>query len=122
MIKRSFIAFSLFLIIAGSLIPAPLQAPFDKSDVPNPVKAGWFLLWIQELVSYNAYMVYLAGLIFAFFLFLPKYGFVKEQTGARWGFQENLPAKAIFLTALAVIIILTVVAYFFRGADWALVL
>ena len=47
-----------FLVILAIFILAPLDGPADIASVPNPIKSAWFLLWIQELVSYSNYLVY----------------------------------------------------------------
>ncbi|MHB9099540.1 MAG: selenite/tellurite reduction operon b-type cytochrome membrane protein ExtQ, partial [Syntrophales bacterium] len=59
------------MLILAVFITAPLQAPADISRVPNPVKSAWFLLWIQELVSYSKYFAYLVAVIAGLFLALP---------------------------------------------------
>ena len=41
------------LLLLAALVPAPLETPADPAHAPNPAKSAWFLLWIQELVSYS---------------------------------------------------------------------
>ncbi|MBI5655355.1 MAG: cytochrome B6, partial [Geobacter sp.] len=54
-------ALLIFLVLAlcgGALLPAPLLGPADPGNPPNPAKSAWFLLWIQELVSYGTFFIY----------------------------------------------------------------
>ncbi len=86
--------------------------------MPNPAKSAWFLLWIQELVGYSRNLVYLVALLAAFFLALPY-----TRWGGRDGDGAERSRRIVAAAALAVftsIVILTVIAYFFRGRDWAL--
>jgi ABC-type uncharacterized transport system permease subunit len=48
------------LLVVAALVPAPLETPADPAHAPNPAKSAWFLLWIQELVSYSTLAIYVA--------------------------------------------------------------
>ncbi|MDH4070565.1 MAG: cytochrome b N-terminal domain-containing protein, partial [Ignavibacteria bacterium] len=37
--------------ILSFLFPAPLEAPADPTVTPNPAKAPWYFLWLQEIVT-----------------------------------------------------------------------
>lgn len=116
LIRRSMAVFVAALCALAALCPAPLQEPADIGKVPNPAKAAWFLLWIQELVSYSRNLVYAVALVGAVFLALPytRWGAADGPERPRW------PVAALALAVFASIVILTVIAFFFRGADWAL--
>ena len=81
------------LLLVSALVPAPLEPPADPAHAPNPAKSAWFLLWIQELVSYSTLAIYVAIAL----------------------------ALAVLAAALLVLV-LTVVGLYFRGPDWRLVL
>ena len=121
LIKISLALLFCALFILAALIPAPLQEQANIARVPNPVKSAWFLLWIQELVSYSKYLIYLVLALAGAFLALPWIGRGAPCEKARWFPREQLPvgiaALAVFLTVLA----LTAVAMFFRGANWQFV-
>lgn len=121
MIRRSFCLFSFILFALALIIPAPLQEQADIARVPNPVKSAWFLLWIQELVSYSKYMIDLVILLAACFMLLPWLSRLAPPDGAKWfpGDQTVVNSLAIF-TYLA-IVALTVTAMFFRGVNWSFV-
>ncbi len=109
------------LLIAAAFVPAPLQEAADAGRVPNPVKSAWFLLWLQEIVSYSTYLIYPVILLALFFLFLPWMpgrGYVKE---AEWLPKRERMVTGITIGSYAAIVVLTVVALFFRGNNWSLV-
>jgi quinol-cytochrome oxidoreductase complex cytochrome b subunit len=49
------------------LIPAPLEAPANPEVTPNPAKAPWYFLGLQEMVGYSALV---GGVLFPLFLIL----------------------------------------------------
>lgn len=105
----------------AAAIPAPLDPPASPQAPPNPVKSAWFLVWIQELVSHDTRLVYgavgLAGLLVG----LP--WLVRHRTErAGWLQPEYHRVTAVVVGAVLVVLTLTVVAVFFRGANWCLTL
>jgi len=110
-------AFVAALCALAALFPAPLQEPADIGKVPNPAKSAWFLLWIQELVSYSRNLIYAVVLVAAFFLVLPYTRWGRGDDGtdrSRW------PVAALALAVFSSIVILTIIALLFRGKDWTL--
>lgn len=108
------------LLLLAALIPAPLQEPASLSKVPNPVKSAWFLLWIQELVSYRIWLIYPLigiGLLFIGLPWLQRD--LPEQ--ARWFGRPHRLLASLVLCLFVLIVALTVVGLFFRGENWALV-
>ena len=53
LITRSMYACAAALLLLAALVPAPLQEQANPAVTPNPAKSAWFLLWIQELVSWS---------------------------------------------------------------------
>ena len=121
LIKRSFIAGAVALLVLALAVPAPLQGPADPGRVPNPVKSAWFLLWTQELVSYSKDLVYLLVLLAAVLLFLPWLPGTRPANRASWFPRDQWPATLLTLAAFLGIAALTIVAVFFRGQNWAFV-
>lgn len=120
-VKISFFVFVGGLIGLAALIPAPLQGPADISRVPNPVKAAWFLLWAQELVSYSGSLVYaILGLVLFFFL-LPFIAGRSTCERARWLPPDQKTINILTLSIALVMIVLTIIAMFFRGENWSFV-
>lgn len=122
LIKRAFLVGLLLLLGAALLINAPLQEPADIGRVPNPAKSAWFLLWLQELVSYSKYLIYLVAGTAIGFALLPWWAPTSEDTGARWLARERRLINSLTLILFGAIVILTVIAMFFRGQNWSFVL
>ena len=109
------------LLVLALLFPAPLQEPANLGVVPNPVKSAWFLLWIQELVSSSAYLIFpvIAGALF--FLLLPWLPVSSPAHKATWFPRDQRLITAVTITLFFAIVTLTVVASIFRGENWSLV-
>jgi hypothetical protein len=106
-------------VLASLLVPAPLQPPADPGLTPNPAKSAWFLLWIQELVSWSKWLIYpvlLLAAVTVMLPWLPERRLARASWFPREQFKVNLLAMAFFLMVVG----LTVVAYFFRGENWQL--
>jgi len=122
LIKRAAWVTCLVLMGLALLFPAPLQGPADIATVPNPVKSAWFLLWTQELVSYSKYLVYLIILCALIFFFLPFLPGSPPAVRARWFGKDQHLATLLCLATFFGILILTLIAMFFRGENWSFVL
>jgi lysylphosphatidylglycerol synthetase-like protein (DUF2156 family) len=120
-IKRAMVLLVGVLLLLAVIVPAPLQDPGNLEKSPNPVKAAWFFLWIQELASYSTNMIYIIMLLGICFFLLPYLPGISESEQARWMPKDqqwvNIVTVFIFLCILA----LTVVAMFFRGTNWGFV-
>lgn len=120
-VKVAFAAGVAALLLLAWLIPAPLQEPADFARVPNPARSAWFLLWMQELVSYSSLLVYLIAAIAVFFALLPWLPGLKQAQRARWLPADQRLVNWVTLIAFLGIVALTVIAMFFRGENWSLV-
>ena len=118
LVKRSLALTVCVLLALAALIPAPLQEQASICNVPNPVKSAWFLLWIQELVSYDKTLIYGVIGIALIFLFLPWFGFLPVPERGRCCARERLPLTIFTLAIFLAIVLLTIVALFFRGENW----
>ena len=122
LIKIAFLVGILCLLVLAFLFPAPLQEPADVGRVPNPAKSAWFLLWMQELVSYSNELIYLILVLAVAFACLPWWPGIPRAERARWFPGEQKSVNLFTLTVLAGIVLLTLVVVFFRGENWAFVL
>lgn len=120
-ICRSMYGLAAALLLLAAAIPAPLQEHADPAVTPNPAKSAWFLLWIQELVSWSRFMIYPVMMLGLLFLLLPWLPVGPRIHRARWFPREQWTVSALTVLLAAVIVALTVVALFFRGADWSFV-
>ena len=101
------------------VVNAPLGVPADFTTPPNPAKSAWFLLWIQEVVGIRGYLFNGLALVFVLYLFLPDIS--KRKQGYRWFSKDDLFTWSFTLLFSIFIIILTILAYYFRGENWSLV-
>ena len=121
LITRSMYACAAALLLLAALVPAPLQEQANPAVTPNPAKSAWFLLWIQELVSWSRLMIYPVILLAGLFLLLPWLPVGARIHRAGWFPRELKSVSAITVTLVAALVALTVVAMFFRGTNWSLV-
>lgn len=119
LITRSMFALATSLLLLAALIPAPLQEQANPAFTPNPAKSAWFLLWIQELVSWSRYMIYPVMLLGCLFLLLPWLPVGPRIHRAGWFPREQRTVSALTIMLTVFIALLTVVALFFRGANWS---
>jgi len=120
LIRTSMAALAAALLLLAALIPAPLQEQANPAVTPNPAKSAWFLLWIQELVSWSRLMVYPVMLLGILFLLLPWLPVGTRIHQASWFPREQRAVSAITVILAAAAVLLTVVAMYFRGANWSL--
>jgi hypothetical protein len=120
-IKLSMALFALALAFIALFWQAPLEPPADRGNVPNPSKAAWFLLWIQELVSYSTRFIYGVAALGLYFLLIPSIHGRRGAERARWLPGDQAVLNVVTITAFLAITALTCTAYFFRGENWRFV-
>ncbi len=99
---------------------APLEELANPVHPPNPAKAPWYFLGLQELVSYSALWggVIIPGLIVLALLLLPYLD--RKRTGIGvWFSKERKTAITIFTICLVAAVIFTAIGTFFRGPNWS---
>ncbi len=111
------LAVVLFLAIFWN---APLEELANPVFPPNPAKAPWYFLGLQELVSYSAFwggVVVPAVLVMALVL-LP---YVDRSRGGvgRWFAPERRVANTLFSLCVAAAVVFTVIGSLFRGPNWS---
>ncbi len=116
----------LFLLVTAVVLflaifwNAPLEEIANAVHPPNPAKAPWYFLGLQELVSYSAFWggVVVPGLLVTALALLP-YMDRKRQGVGRWFARERVVANTIFSVCLAMAVVLTVIGSLFRGPNWS---
>jgi len=121
MIKRAMVLLTAVLLLLAFILPAPLNEPATMTRTPNPAKAAWFFLWIQELASYSTSLLYTIMLIGLCFLLLPFLPGISEARQAKWLPKDHQWINIVTLLTFLGILALTVIAMFFRGENWAFV-
>jgi len=114
--------FAIVLLLA-LLFDAPLEELANPVHPPNPAKAPWYFLGLQELVAHSAFLggVVIPGLLVLTLILLP-YIDRRRVGGGRWFARERWLANTIFLSVLLVLAILTIIATYFRGPNWGWIL
>jgi quinol-cytochrome oxidoreductase complex cytochrome b subunit len=116
----------LFLLVVAAVLflavfwNAPLEELANPVHPPNPAKAPWYFLGLQELVSYSAFwggVVVPAVLVMALVL-LPYLDHNRKGVG-RWFARERVVANTIFTVCLVIAIVLTIIGTLFRGPNWS---
>jgi len=120
LISRSFWLLVTALLMLAALVPAPLQTAADPASTPNPVKSAWFLLWIQELVSWSRFMIWPVMLLCAVSFLLPWLPGQVRVHHARWFPPGQRLISICTVIVTAVLLLLTVLGLYFRGANWSL--
>ena len=108
------------LHVVSLLFTAPLEGIADPTRTPNPAKAPWYFLGLQELVSHSAFIggVLVPALVVLALVVLPYLDRRPDGVG-RWFAPERRVANTIFTTVAAIAIVLTVIGTFFRGPNWS---
>jgi quinol-cytochrome oxidoreductase complex cytochrome b subunit len=101
---------------------APLEQPVNVMHPPNPAKAPWYFLGLQEMVSYSAFW---GGIgvptVEVLLLLLLPYLDRRPRGVGRWFARERLLANSLFMTFAALNVFLMIIGTFFRGANWEFV-
>jgi quinol-cytochrome oxidoreductase complex cytochrome b subunit len=98
---------------------APLEEIANPVHPPNPAKAPWYFLGLQELVAYSAFWggVIVPGLLVTALVLLPYLDRKRRGIGV-WFARERRVAITLFTICLSVAIVLTVIGTAFRGPNW----
>jgi cytochrome b-561 len=132
--RRALIAvlgtFALVSILA-SAIPSPLEEPANALVTPNPAKAPWYFLWLQEIVTdttirigsftiNGAFLggVILPGLLLAALTFWPWFDRSPAAVTGQWFPRSRRTQNAVFIAVLAIVLVFTVIGLFLRGPYW----
>jgi quinol-cytochrome oxidoreductase complex cytochrome b subunit len=108
------------LHVVSLVFMAPLEEMADPTRTPNPAKAPWYFLGLQELVHYSALFggVIVPTLIVLALLVVPYADRTRGGEG-RWFAAERRTINTVFTALVALLVGLTVVGTLFRGANWA---
>jgi hypothetical protein len=116
------------LVIASAILAvwaiglkAPLEPPANPADSPNPSKAPWYFLGLQEMLVY--YDPWLAGVVFPsliiFGLMAIPFIDVNPKGSGYFTFKERKHEITIFLFGFLILwILLIFLGTFLRGPNW----
>jgi cytochrome b-561 len=117
--------------ILAVVVPTPLEEPANPKVTPNPAKAPWYFLWLQELVtdttvhigSFTINGALIGGILVPGLLVV---------AALAWPYLDKSPLAAVgvwfsrarnaqnvaFLAVVLFILIMTIVGTFMRGPYW----
>lgn len=110
------------ILTLSMMFNAPLEEPVNVMHPPNPAKAPWYFLGLQEMVSYSAFWGGV-GIPTIFVLLLLATPYLDRRTAGvgKWFARERLLANTIFMTFLIVNVVFVIIGTFFRGPNWEFV-
>jgi len=114
-----------FMTVWSIVVDAPLEEPANPTKTPNPSKAPWYFLGLQEiLVYFDPWFagVVLPGLIIVGLMVVP-YIDVNPKGNGYYCFKDRAFAITTFLFGFLVMwIVLIIMGTFIRGPGWYLFL
>lgn len=112
---------TVFLMVWAVVLRAPLEPPANPSVAPNPSKAPWYFLGLQELLVYfDPWIagVLLPGLIIVGLIAIP-YMDKNPRGNGYYTFKERKFAITTFMVGYLIMwIVLIVFGTFLRGPNW----
>ena len=124
LLRKEFLAaiiVMIILVIWSIALDAPLEEPSDPSLTPNPAKAPWYFLGLQEMLVY--FDPWIAGVVFPSLivmgLMVIPYVDMNPKGNGYYTFKERKFAILTFCFGFHVLwILLIIVGVFMRGPGW----
>jgi len=117
--------------ILAVFVRSPLEEPANALITPNPAKAPWYFLWLQEIVTdttirigaltiNGAFLggVLLPGLLVGLLTVWPWLDRSPGNDAGLWFAKSRRTQNLVFLILVAAVVALTVVGTFLRGPYW----
>lgn len=121
------------LSIVAALVRSPLEAAANPLVTPNPAKAPWYFLWLQEIVTdttvrigsvtlNGAFIggVILPGVLIGLLTLWPWLDRSPAAAAGVWFPKSRRTQNLVFLALAVVILALTFLGTFMRGPYWQL--
>ena len=112
-------------------VGAPLESAANPEVTPNPAKAPWYFLWLQELVTITTFRiggftvngalvggVVVPGLLLLLAFVVPYLDRSPASTVGVWFPRQRRGLNLVFLAVCLVLLILLAVGTFMRGPYW----
>lgn len=122
--------FALVSILA-CIVPTPLEEPANPLVTPNPAKAPWYFLWLQEIVTdttvrigsftiNGAFLggVVLPGLLVAILAVWPWFDRSGLDAVGVWLAPSRRRQNLVFLAVVLLVVIFTLIGTYMRGPYW----
>ena len=134
LVRRLLIVWSVTVLVVvalGMFMPAPLEEPANALVTPNPAKAPWYFLWLQELVTdttvhigsftLNGALVggiLLPGVLVLVLAVWPWLDRSPAEAAGVWLHRARRRQNLVFLGVVCAVVVLTIVGTFLRGPYW----
>lgn len=115
------VLFTIFLVVWSICLKAPLEPPASTTKIPNPSKAPWYFLGLQEMLVY--FDPWLAGVVLPTYIIIglcamPYIDFNTKGNGY-YTINERKFSVITFLFGFLVLwVVLIVLGTFLRGPNW----
>ncbi len=119
--------------ILAVFIGSPLEEAANPLVTPNPAKAPWYFLWLQELVTDTTFRIgsltvsgalvggiVIPGLLVALLAAWPWIDRSAASAAGLWFPRSRRTQNAVFLALVLLVVVLTYVGLFARGPYWKL--
>ena len=119
------------LSLIAVFVRSPLEEPANALVTPNPAKAPWYFLWLQEIVtdttvrigSFTVNGAFIGGVLLpgALVTLLTVWPWLDKSPAAAagaWFPRSRRVQNAVFLAIAALVIVLTLIGTFCRGPYW----
>jgi uncharacterized membrane protein len=112
-----------FVTVWSIVVDAPLEEPANPTKTPNPSKAPWYFLGLQEILVY--FDPWFAGVVLPSFiivgLMVIPYIDVNPKGNGYYCFKDRWFAISVYLFGFLVMwVVLIIMGTFFRGPGWYL--
>ncbi len=124
LVRKEFLAaiiITIILMVWSIMLDAPLEEPSDPTLTPNPAKAPWYFLGLQEMLVY--FDPWIAGVVFPTLiivgLMVIPYVDINPRGNGYYTYKERKFAILTFCFGFHIIwILLIIVGVFMRGPGW----
>jgi hypothetical protein len=111
----------IILVVWGLAFQAPIEEPANPARTPNPSKAPWYFLGLQEMLVY--YDPWLAGVVFPSLIIVGLMAIPYIDTNPKgngyYTFRERRVEISLFLFGFLILwVLLVILGTFLRGPNW----
>ncbi|CUS78125.1 cytochrome b [Candidatus Kryptonium thompsonii] len=120
-----------FVVLISLFIHAPLEEPANPNVTPNPAKAPWYFLWLQELVAITTIRIgsfvlngalvggiLIPGILVILLAIWPYLDKSSNLSTGVWFSKERMRQNIVFLVLCFLVIVLIIIGTYMRGPNW----